>query len=137
MQIFYSRKKAPIVTLLLTTCHFISVILSSVHVQNFELKATRSRGIPYEFLINVYEKYCNEDSEVMVNEVKSIYPDVYIGRNDRFVKTMQRIVSPTLPSILDGQVSITGNSLDSYRKKKWIPRIRNLSKESHVIFMGE
>ena len=112
--------------------------MSSVqHLQNFEVMATRSRGIPYGFLIDVYEKYCNEDSEVMVNEVKSIYPDVYIGRNDRFVKTMQRIVSPTLPSILDGQVSITGNSLDSYRKKKWIPRIRNLSKESYIIFMGE
>ena len=84
-------------------------------------KEIRSRGILYGFLIDVHEKYYNEGSELIIREVKRAYPEVYIGRNDRFLKTIQRIVSPTLPSI-NGKVSISGDSLDNYRRKIWIPK---------------
>ena len=93
-------------------------------------KEIRSRGILYGFLIDVHEKYYNEGSELIIREVKRAYPEVYIGRNDRFLKTIQRIVSPTLPSI-NGKVSISGDSLDNYRRKIWIPRTRNFSKKLH------
>ena len=90
--------------------------------------SSRSIGIPYGFLIDIYHKYHDDGDSQVINEIKRVYPSVYIGRNDRFIKTIQRIVSPTIPSI-KGKVSISeGQALDRYREKIWIPRIRNLSK---------
>ena len=100
-------------------------------------KEIRRRGILYGFLIDIHEKYYNEGSELIIREVKRAYPEVYIGRNDRFLKTIQRIVSPTLPSS-NGKVSISGDSVDNYRRKIWIPRTRNFSKKlrSNILLMN-
>ena len=89
--------------------------------------ASKKISIPYGFLIDLYEKYSSDDS-ILIDEVKRNYPSLYIGRNDRFIKTIQRIVLPTVPSILGGKVSISGDSLRNYRQKIWTPRARNLSK---------
>ena len=88
--------------------------------------AASRAGIPYGFLIDAYHAH-DGDSLKVIAEVKSTYPSVYIGRKDRFIQTIKRIISPTIPSI-KGKISIEGDALLLYREKIWRPRIRNFSK---------
>ncbi len=77
-------------------------------------KQISNSGIPYGFLIDVYYEYRDGGDSKVINEIKKVYPGAYIIRNDRFIKTIQRIVSPTIPSI-QGKVSICeGHTLDKY-----------------------
>ena len=84
-------------------------------------------GVAYGDLIDIFEQ-CDSESpgnkEHLYTKFKSCYPDIYIGRSDRFYQTVLRIVAPTRPS-LRGDSSIKGANLLSYRKKTWVPRIRN------------
>ena len=84
------------------------------------------RGIPYEFLIDIYEKSAGQ-RDVILKEVKNSYPEVYIGSPDCFYNTIKRIVSPTVPSILNGKIAVKDDALKTYKKRTWIPKIRNTS----------
>ena len=53
----------------------------------------------------------------MLEEVKTAYLGLYIARTDRFCNTVRRIVAPTIPSILNGKVTLSGDSLLRYRIK--------------------
>ena len=88
--------------------------------------------IPYGFLIDIYQKY-NATPDQMLEEVKTAYPGVYIGRTDRFCNTVRRIVAPTIPSILNGKVTLSGDSLLRYRNKIWMPKIRNTSMHYNAV----
>ena len=52
------------------------------------------------------------------------YPTVEVGRPSRVYDTISRLVGPTRPS-LRGPAKLTGSPLASYRKRIWLPRIRN------------
>lgn len=84
-----------------------------------------SEGVLYGHLIDLFMEY--GDSASLFQRFVDEYPHVYVGRADRFYRTVSRIVAPCMPSILGGKVTLTGESLEIYRKKIWIPRIRNLS----------
>ena len=123
----------PIVTLSLPKFHISCylfviwlklVLLADMSEDKFKTSAGR---IPYGFLIDIYQKY-NATPDQMLEEVKTAYyPGVYIGRTDRFCNTVRRIVAPTIPSILNGKVTLSGDSLLRYRNKIWMPKIRNTS----------
>ena len=84
-----------------------------------------SDGVPYGFLIDLYEK--STCATILVKMMKEQYPHIYIGRADRFLKTVQRIAAPCTSSVL-GKITLTGDDLQKYRENVWIPRIRNKSK---------
>ena len=84
------------------------------------------QGVLYGSLIDLYETYAGDNSAVFLEEFKRRWPHIYVGRADRFMRTVQRIVSPCLPSIL-GKVTLRDDAAkEIYRLKTWIPRIRNL-----------
>ena len=62
--------------------------------------------------------------ELLVVKVKQIYPHVSIGRPARFFDTVTRLAAPTRPSVI-GPPKLCGSPLSLYRKREWIPRIRN------------
>ena len=81
-----------------------------------------SYGSLIDIFLKAKETDCTSDSLLL--QFKEHYPHVYIGRPDRFMRTVERIVAPTLPSIL-GKEKLSGDALEEYRKKSWYPRIRN------------
>ena len=122
------QKKVPIVTFSLPkfhiSCYLFVIWLKLVLLADMSDKFKASAGqIPYGFLIDIYQKY-NATPDQML-EVKTAYLGVYIGRTDRFCKTVRRIVAPTIPSILNGKVILSGDSLLRYRNKIWILKIWN------------
>ena len=62
-------------------------------------------------------------SEVLYAKFKAHFPDVTIGRPDRFYSTASRIIAPTRPS-LRGPCKMSDEDLVAYKSKKWVPRIR-------------
>lgn len=81
-----------------------------------------ARKPTYGELIDLFKK--SEHNEDLLSHFKKIYPDISIGRPDRFYETVSRIVAPTQPSAL-GKPKLCGSPLTSYRKRTWEPRIRN------------
>lgn len=63
-------------------------------------------------------------SEVLVADFKELYPQIEIGRADRFLDTVRRIAAPTKSSSL-GSSRLAGSPLRTYLNRTWIPRIRN------------
>ncbi len=78
-------------------------------------------------LLHVAElRYVEEDvelSELVVTLFKKRYPSIYIGRPSRFLDTLRRIALPTRPHVVGKQLN--GDSLRSYLKQIWSPKIRN------------
>ena len=62
--------------------------------------------------------------EVLAANFSGRYPAIYIGRANRFLDTVQRIAAPTKQST-GGRSKLEGDSLRSYMKRTWKPRIRN------------
>ncbi len=84
----------------------------------------------YGELIDLFEEVEKEhfnDENVLCQQFKDLYPDVTIGRPRRFFETVKRLIAPVRPS-LRGTVSLTGSALASYRRRVWVPRVRNAAK---------
>ena len=81
-------------------------------------------GVLYGVLIDIFEE-ADCCPALLLELFRKHYPNVYIGRADRFYRTVQRIVAPCRPSILGGKIKISGVELELYRRQVWIPRIRN------------
>lgn len=62
--------------------------------------------------------------DILYSKFKEAYPRIRIGRAKRFHTTIMRIAAPTRPSIR-GESKLIGSPLIRYRRKNWIPRIRN------------
>ena len=78
-------------------------------------------------LLEESEKDCLQGdnvSDILHSKFKDAYPGISIGRCKRFHTTVMRIAAPTRAS-LRGPTKLCGSPLTRYRKKKWIPRIRN------------
>ena len=95
----------------------------------FAFTVSANKKLPtYGFLIDLFGEY-GEEPDKLLEKFKDNYPEIYIGRLDRFYNTMKRIVTPTLPSFKDKTCPVVlGPQLASYRKKLWKPRLRNTSK---------
>ena len=92
------------------------------------------KGVSYGSLIDLYDTYSGDSSELLT-EFKKKYPSIYIGRADRFLRTIQRIASPCLPSIL-GKVTLKDRaSLEKYRSNVWTPGIRNSNCKFYSCFI--
>lgn len=76
----------------------------------------------YGELIDLFEVTTSADD--LYEKFHDQYPNIKVGRVDRFFDTVSRITAPTKPS-LTGKCSLTGSPLISYRKRHWEPRIRN------------
>ncbi len=48
----------------------------------------------YGDMIDYFKEY-EHDSEKLLSKVKEDYPNLYIGRKDRFYETVKRIIAPT------------------------------------------
>lgn len=86
----------------------------------------------YGCLIDLHKKYGdNRDKPRLIKAFKAQYPNIYIGRPDRFHNTITRIVLPTIPTAgKSGSIS----DLAAYRAKVWKPRLRNTTKISAGMF---
>lgn len=81
----------------------------------------------YGELIDMFEdaeRECPDDENLLYSKFKSLYPRIYVGRLRRFYETVRRVVAPTRAS-LRGDCKLTGSPLSSYRRRTWVPRIRN------------
>ena len=116
---------------------------TSVYKLNFYLKhkscfplVSANKKLPtYGFLIDIFGEY-GEESDLLLKKFKDHYPEIYIGRPDRFYNTMKRIVTPTLPSSKGKSCSVgLGPQLAAYRERLWEPRLRNISKISGMYTM--
>lgn len=65
--------------------------------------------------------------EILFDKFRQRYPHVSVGRPARFFNTVTRIAAPTRPSLI-APPKLCGSPLSSYRKRDWIPRIRNTAK---------
>lgn len=85
-------------------------------------------GIKYGELIDLLSDAEQESKEhapkLLVDKVRQLYPHFSIGRPARFFDTVTRLAAPTRPSVI-GPPKLCGSPLSSYRKREWIPRIRN------------
>ena len=70
------------------------------------------------------EKENFNDESVLCYKFKELCPHISLGRPRRFFDTVQRIVASTRPSST-GRGALSGSPLVSYRKRKWMPRVRN------------
>ena len=82
----------------------------------------------YGDIIDLFEK-CESVAPADATYFSSVFKDYYpyfdIERPGRFYDTVIRIVAPTRPSIRSDRASLRGTQLQSYRKRVWMPRIRN------------
>ena len=76
----------------------------------------------YGELIDLFEVTTSADD--LYEKFHDQYPNIKVGRVDRFFDTVSRIIAPTKLS-LTGKCSLTGSPLISYRKRHWELRIRN------------
>ena len=60
-------------------------------------------------------------AEFVYKKFKQRHPQIYIGRPSRFLETARRIAGPIKNQRLKGSAK------ESYLKRKWKPRIRNIS----------
>ena len=89
-------------------------------------------------LLDDSEKNCSLSdnvSDILYSKFKDTYPGISIGRCKRFHATVMRIAAPTRSS-LRGPSKLCGSPLTCYRKKKWIPRIRNPGKQFLAVING-
>lgn len=84
-----------------------------------------SKTPSYGYLIDLLEECssCDSVSDALYDKFRKAYPQIKIGRQDRFYETVKRIAAPTKPS-LRGESKLCGPSLLNYRETLWIPRIR-------------
>lgn len=102
---------------------------------------TASRKPTYGELIDLLsdaERKCDKENvpEVLYHEFTQQYPHIYVGRPKRLYDTVARIAAPTRPS-LRGETKLIGSPLSSYRKRKWIPRIRNAVEGEYCLFCSD
>ncbi len=86
-----------------------------------------SYGELLELLTIAEDKSANEGlslCDVLVAEFSARYPAIHIGRANRFVDTVQRIAAPISQSTV-ARSKLDGDSLRSYLRRTWKPRIRN------------
>ena len=86
-------------------------------------------------LLDNSEKNCSLSDnvlDILYSKFKDTYPGISIGHCKRFHATVMRIAAPTRSS-LRGPGKIYGSLLTRYRKKKWIPRIRNSGKQFSAV----
>jgi hypothetical protein len=89
----------------------------------YAVMSDQCSGFPsYGELIDLYSN-C-DDAEVLKANFYKLYPDIKIGRADRFDHRLKQIASPAQVSIL-GECAFIGDDLLRYREKIWNPRIRN------------
>ena len=68
---------------------------------------------------------CNSGvAEILTAEFQQRYPQIPVSRPSRFLDTVRRLEAPTRPSSI-GESKLAGSPLNSYLKRRWIPRIRN------------
>ena len=60
--------------------------------------------------------------DILYDQFQIKYPHISIGRPKRLYDTAKRVSAPTQSSL-----KLSGSALDFYRRRKWIPRIRNPS----------
>ena len=70
-------------------------------------------------------------SDILLTDFKKLYPSILIGRADRFLDTVRRIATPTIPSAT-GTSKLVGSPLRTYFNRTWTPRIRN--KKGKMLF---
>jgi len=63
-------------------------------------------------------------SHLLVQKFNDLYRHIETGRPESFYDTACRIAAPTKPS-LRGTAKLTGSPLVSYKRREWIPKIRN------------
>jgi len=77
----------------------------------------------YGQLIDIFTSN-SPDEESAFSDFQTEFPEFPVGRKDRFLESVQRIVAPIKPSMI-GDSKLIGSHLQSYRKRIWQPRIRN------------
>ena len=81
----------------------------------------------YGELIDYFHQ-CEDDPENLFLKFKDSYPSVYVGRVDRFYKTVKQIALPTFTvPIVRGKLMSDAEIL-AYRRRVWKPRLHNTSK---------
>jgi len=68
-----------------------------------------------------------EVSHLLVQKFSDLYQHIVIGRPERFCDTVCRIAAPTKSS-LRGAAKLIGSPLVSYKRREWMPKIRNKGK---------
>lgn len=88
---------------------------------------TASRKPTYGELIDLLEsseKEAPSDYAVLCAKFQEMYPHIRIARPQRFYDTVSRIAAPTKPSSR-GEGKLYGSPLATYRRREWVPRVRN------------
>ena len=85
-------------------------------------------------MVNLFMKFEGKPNaqDLLCSEIRCRYPTVEVGRPSRIYDTISRLVGPTRPS-LRGPAKLSGSPLASYRKRIWLPRIRNTN-AGNIIF---
>ena len=107
-------------------------IFNSLH---YPLLSLATRRPTYGELIDLLEKSEKEapsDYEALCSKFQQLYPHIRIARPKRFYDTVSRITAPTKPSS-KGDSKLCGSPLATYRKREWIPRVRNTTGMVYVI----
>ena len=77
-------------------------------------------------------KQSPSDYATLCSNFKKLYPHIRIARPKRFYDTVSRIAAPTKPSC-KGDSKLCGSPLATYRKREWVPRVRNTAGMVHKI----
>ena len=102
-------------------------------------KKSPSYGELIDLLSDAEQESKEHATELLASKFHQIYP---IGRPARFFDTVTRLAAPTRPSMIGppklcsclaaptrpsliGPPKLCGSPLSSYRRREWIPRIRN------------
>ena len=87
-------------------------------------KKSPSYGELIDLLSDAEQESKEHATELLASKFHQIYPHVSIGQPARFFDTVTRLAAPTRPSMI-GPPKLCGSPLSSYRRREWIPRIRN------------
>ena len=68
-------------------------------------------------------------AKLLKDELSHHYPHITISRPGRFLDTVRRITAPIQHSRI-----LKGTSLQSYLKRQWSPRIRNMNVQCMCIY---